>query len=777
MGRTQTRFVAWMLAAIATGVGAAHADDDANRKRYARETLIAEATSVVSASGEETNLEPLVDALENDRKLAASWRAAGGADRADVRTSLQHLESLVANRAALLPSPDAPGGLAVSRRLYRWVLGLEPCPLAVRNRDGGAPRSYPILPPAPAPVAGPPEPGRPTPPAPDDAKPDPWAPLVRSVLEAEVSLLTKLLESSPTPCLDLTPLATVAAPGGRGRLLYEGPSAGPEVNEPWLRLRAVQAKERVEAYAKEVPTPGLVDESTVREKVRRATERREEAEAFERAREAQLARLDALVDEVKAVRKEVGDLAGRIDEGKRVAGASDTPTPTAPEASPPLSVPELAVRELEAQEALASLHLRLLFWAALRANARTRLLDDAAQFARTEVLAAELSATRFTDELQRVRRERQLDRLDYEAVELAASLEEARRPPGPETPPRPDQAAWSRATADVYAALLTLNGVVRDAVRLRRQTARSDAPTGDRPAPPAATATAATASARDDLVIYRDPEVAGLDVAYVKGARTQLARFDAALVTRNHAAAVRRISALRVRLRATADRADVAARFDAAAREAEARIEAAAAVAPARARWRLSGFRRSLEQARADHADAVAGIDAEKARLTTQLAALTQFRDTLLDQGHRSFGIRVDPEVNTDEFAADAETAGTRVEDAWRWITFRGDEHVGTFARRHALALGALTVLTLLAVLGVRGLRRAITARLDRVVLDPTASVAGASVEEERDAIEEKKAQETAAMKAAEAAALSEVSGAPAPPKEPPPPAATGPGA
>ncbi len=108
----------------------------------------------------------------------------------------------------------------------------------------------------------------------------------------------------------------------------------------------------------------------------------------------------------------------------------------------------------------------------MRADARSRLLDGAAQLARTEVLAAELAATRFTDELQRVRRERQLDRLDYEAGELAASLEEARRPPSPDNPARPDEAAWQRAAADVYAALLTLNGVVRDAVRLRRQTAR-----------------------------------------------------------------------------------------------------------------------------------------------------------------------------------------------------------------------------------------------------------------------------------------------------------------
>ncbi|MFO0932289.1 MAG: hypothetical protein U1E39_06225 [Planctomycetota bacterium] len=762
MRRNTARFVGWCLAAAALLPVAARADDEANRRRYAREALVSEAKSVVPASGEETNVEPLVDALENDRKLVASWNAAGGAGRPDVAASLKHFAELVDQRAALLPGPSAPGGLAMSRRLYRWVIGREDCPIVVRGRDGRAPRSYP-LPPAPAPdVAKPPSP---------DEPPDPWAPLVRAVLDGEGTLLTKVVEASPTPCLDLAPLVALAARSDRGRLLYEGTGADPEVNEPWLRLRAVQAKERAEAYAKESPTPGLVDESTVREKARRATERREEAEALERARDAQVARLDALVVEGKAVRKELGDVAGRIDESKRVAGASTAPSPTAPEASPALSVPELAVRELEAEEALASLRLRLLFWAALRADARARLYDGAAQLARTEALAAELAAARFTDELQRVRRERQLDRLDYEAGELAASLEDARRPPAPDATVRAEDAAWSRATAGVYEALLAVNGVVRDAVRLRRLTARSDAPVGDRPAPVASSA--ATAS-RDDLVVYRDPEAAGLDLAYVNGALRQLHRFDADLVTRNHAAAVRRIAALRVRLRATEDRAAVTARFEAAVADAEARIAAAEAVAPARARWRIGGFRRALDQARADHADAVAGIDAEKARLTAQLAALTRLRDALLDQGPRSFGIRVDPEVNPDVFAEDAEHAGTQLEAAWRWLTFRGDDHVGTFAAAHAGALAGLAAAALLCVVGVRRLRRWISARLDRVVLDPAAPVAGASVEEERDAVAEKKVQETAAMKAAEAAVLHEVSGAPAAPEDPPPPAAEG---
>ncbi|MBL9089388.1 MAG: hypothetical protein JNM10_19775 [Planctomycetia bacterium] len=765
MRRSTARLVAGWLAAAALLPVAAQADDDANRRRYAREALVSEAKSVVPASGEETNLEPLVDALENDRKLLAAWQAAGSAGRADVSETLRRFAEHVDRRAALLPGSAAPGALAMSRRLYRWVIGLEDCPVVVRGRDGRPPRSYPLRPAAPADATKPSSP---------DEPPDPWASLVRAVLDSEGTLLTKVVEASPTPCLDLGPLAALAARSPRGRLLYEGLGADPDVNEPWLRLRAVQAKERAEAYAKESPTPGLVDESTVREKTRRAAEHREEAEGLERARDAQVARLDALVAEGKAVRKQLGDLAGRIDVSKRAADRSGAPapaTPTAPEASPALSVPELGVRELEAEEALASLELRLLLWAALRADARARLHEGAAQLARTEALAAELAASRFTDELQRVRRERQLDRLDYEAGELAASLEEARRPPGPGAAVRAEDAAWNLAVADVYQALLAVNGVVRDAVKLRRLTARSDASTGDRPSPGVApTAT----TARDDLVVYRDPEAAGLDLAYVDGALRQLPRFDTELVTRNHAAAVRRIAALRVRLRATEDRAAVTARFEAAAADAEARIGTAEAAAPARALWRIRGFRAALKQARADHADAVAGIDAEKARLTAQLAALTRLRDALLDQGPRSFGIRVDPEVNPEVFAEDAEHAGTHVEAAWHWLTFRGDEHVGTFARAHAWALAGLASAALLCFVGVRRLRRWITARLDRVVLDPAEPVAGASVEEEREAVAEKKVQETAAMKAAEAAALHEVSGAPAGPEDPPPPAAGG---
>ncbi len=197
MRRSTARLVAWCLAAGALLPVAAQADDDANRRRYAREALVSEAKSVVPASGEETNVEPLVDALENDRKLVASWEAAGTAGRLDVTASVKEFAKLVDRRAALLPGPNAPGGLAMSRRLYRWVLGREDCPIVVRGRDGGAPRSYPLSPASPPDATKPPS---------TDEAPDPWAPLVRAVLDGEGTLLTKIVEASPTPCLDLAPL-------------------------------------------------------------------------------------------------------------------------------------------------------------------------------------------------------------------------------------------------------------------------------------------------------------------------------------------------------------------------------------------------------------------------------------------------------------------------------------------------------------------------------------------------------------------------------------------
>ena len=179
-----------------------------------------------------------------------------------------------------------------------------------------------------------------------------------------------------------------------------------DLDEAVLRLRARQAKERVEAYAKEVPTPGLVEESTVREKTRRANERADEVQALEKQR----ADLASLLDELARARDarrgvEASDLAGQIDEAKR-AEVPAGPRPSAPSRRPATRgrprPSRCRVRVLEAREARNTLRLRLLYLGALWADARSGQLDEAIRLAQGEARAADLARAGSPDELDRV---------------------------------------------------------------------------------------------------------------------------------------------------------------------------------------------------------------------------------------------------------------------------------------------------------------------------------------------------------------------------------------
>ena len=474
------------------------------------------------------------------------------------------------------------------------------------------------------------------------------------MIEQQRSLVGKTLSTAPKA--DLSALFEAArreaSPGGVAVVQVDEVSF--ELNDPLLRLLAAQSKERFEAYSAEAPSRGLVDESTVREKARRAAERRAAADAFERRRGEAVASLDAMALRAYQLRREASDLAGAIDEAQRADAApaapaapavppamgDETPPPPPPPsptpAAPPAAVPmSPRLRVLEAREALATLQMRLLYWAALRTEVRIRLLEEAGKLARTDAVAAELALARFADELRRVRGERQLDRLEYEAGLLRSALEAAERGA---TAPGADRSGLPAARAEVQRALLALNAVVSEGVRLRREVDRAEPAKEARPA-----ASDPGVSTSEELFLYRDPAGSALDVGYARGALEHVGRFDAGLVAANHAAVVRRIDALRARQRAVAPREDLRRRYDVALAEAEGAIGRFAALAPLRTQWMVEGFRRDLEQYRTDFDDVRKGLDAERTRLEEQLAALAGLRDALLRQGVRSFGVQRRP--------------------------------------------------------------------------------------------------------------------------------------
>lgn len=723
--------------------GRAGAEEEAQAaRRFAREQLLRTAAQAVDAARiEGPGLAELREALAQRRAALAGTPGAAAA-----------LEAA----GELLGAAEGPAGLlAEAARLGLWLREETPAGavlvLVDPTRNGAPAAEFP--PEVPAELT--------------EAQRDAFKRhALRLKLRADDATL-------PVPGIDgLRALARTPREGFR-RALVLPDELGWDLCRALVRAWQRQAEVRREAYAKEAPQ-GHVNEGTVREK-------RERVERVRR-REAALVelrtRLEGALDEMAAAerhwRRQAGRIGFQVEDAKRRAEAGEAPAG----GDPPLGV-------LELEELVAEQELRLLYLAVRRTETRLALLGDALRAVEGEALAADAVLRRFDDELSRLRRERQLDRLHYDAGELAQLIKETRQEleglPADQRPLRERYLAGAEA-------LLELNQAAAQAVQIRQrlEVGAPRAPAGE----PAAGAPAegpvrppAEAGAPDLLAEFRAPAPESIDEAYVRRARAQLdgPAWTTAVVAANYEAADVLAGALRRALAQAEAIRPLTERSAALARVAQEHLEA---VAGGARNWDLrfrarDALRRQLPSARDAFDETVRGIEEQRRRAQERLGVLAEFRRALLGLGDRSLGVREHRRLTGERLGAALTEAAAGLVAVRRWLLLEDEPHLGTFVARHALALLLALAFLVVALLGVRFGRRAIDRRLTTLAaripeLRRTGAGIGAEEERARRAQAERDAALAAAAEALTAVPEEVREAPPEPAAGPPPPAAPG---
>jgi hypothetical protein len=673
---------------------------------------------------------------------------------------------------ALLGTPESPGTIREAAGFWRWMAGVgdvQPV-LELADPENDATRipysaEPPDVPAPAAPQAGDEEAGdaeRPEPQGPSQHQLDQWTiKIVRgpdgAVLGPRVKWLLWLPSAKARPAeKTLVPLA-----------LTQPDEIADGMSRRWLDAREKQVTPRVEAFKAEQPSTGLVNDGIVAQKLQRVNAYAARIARVEKARAGATEALDRLVIAERTLQDEAGRIGFELEEAKRKAE-------TGGDAAAQGVLAQLRLREIVLEQ-----KLRLLYLTVRRAALRMELQDVALRQYKEESDAAKLAHQRFDAELSKLRRARQLDRLASETRALGERHDEAHA--RAEKEDEPERALWT-AYDHALEALIELNATTTAAVRMRRALERSaTAPTGGAaPASEAAAGAAGAAAekgakapgggfttAEDPLRRFRDPKPGSLDASFVRDATALLDHpdWDAHLAASHHDLVRRRIEALETALQGIKGRATLEARFQEAVAGAQKALEEAKALGlkgkdPYRWRtwvWRLE--RQNLQPNVSAFKETMAGIEEGRLQVEKELAAFRAYRKRLLGLGSRSFGIRVQRELDADRLGdAFGDTAGG-LRDVGRWLSFQGEEHLGTFvARNWAALLGALALLIGLffAVrLGRRGLDRVVRRLASKV---PQLRAEPVTIRAEEAEAKRGKAVLEAAARQAEEAALRAVS-------------------
>lgn len=535
------------------------------------------------------------------------------------------------------------------------------------------------------------------------------------------------------------------------------------VGVDWLGWRRLQLALRREAMANEAPQ-GLVSDAEVHD-------RRARLERFKAAQKELLA-LRALVqasfgrmtEAQRAWRTEVGKLGFAIEE---TSGKCANCSPEE------LEVHKVTLARQQLAERAAQQELRLLYITALRADARIKLIEEGLLVVRAEISLAATSLQTFVNAQSRTRRETQLGQLRVKAEELAADLQVARAELDAETDPK-RQASW-KDYIGTLEAIGELNTKLASVVQLRRtlesraagktaaQVARREGSTGDASAGTGAEGESAdsgtsdvAAAETDPLVSVRDPSRNDLNENYVQLARELLSHpdFDADLVAAHHAAVDDSIEALVGALEGAKGLEEAKREFEELAARVESRLPAAPELY-----WQSNALS-TLRQTRSAYSETVSAIQEKEAQIRERVAFLDSWRDQLEDLGVRSFAIRQDRTLNMDQLGdAGADIAETGRKAA-HWFVFDGDEHIGTFAKRHWVALLMLLGVIVLSFFVVRYARRWIDARLTSIAARvPHLRREPVTISGEAKEAKEQRVAAERARREAEAAALADASG------------------
>ncbi|MGE0192058.1 MAG: hypothetical protein AB7T63_08435 [Planctomycetota bacterium] len=740
-----------------------------------------------------------VDFLERARAaVRPEDAAAGGMDDIEVVLSREaDAWALVApeqvERAReLVGTEEAPGQVRQGAILYRWVTQGTGLPHLLLVDPESAGRDMAQL-----------EPDRIDELANGDSTWEERADLLKRLLTAEIDVARRTdrqvvvrgTDASGQESGDAVPALRAFAGGypfpreGEGAALGSLPRAPLLAEEmtspwsrPWLRLRKVQLAERRRVWSAEKPSRGLENEERVRRKQERVDRLREEIKRLEQRRALVLAGLDQMVEVEQDLVTQGGVRAFEIEDiESRLEGAA---RPASPGGEPPEQpAPEQASaedqRELErlrVAQWVGQQELRLLYITARRANERLAILDEGLAMAREEErIASEILGT-FVEELNRIRRERQLGRLQAQVLQLERELKLAEQ--GSTSREGPAAAAWA-ARRQVAAELLEQNGLLRDLVTMRQEieslvqgvrvdeaSVKADVP---KPASGEVGAAVAAAAAADPkaqaLGVLANTTAPTLGPKRVALALEHLDALPADTVASLFAAADERIDQLGAAGQVSAEMQRLQARFEEQAAEVDSAMRGLQVKADAaryeRSRHRsiLATWRKGIVEPNvAAFQRAREGIEQQVKLAAERSAELERLRSALGTLGTRSLGIRVERTLTGQGLRNawnDVQTAAGHVVS---FVTFQGDQHLGTFVVDHLKGLLFTLLLVVACIFGVRIGHRAIDRWLDRkaqtvpalrrVGLSPTAESADAKAAAER--VEaEKKAVAEAALKQA----------------------------
>ena len=591
----------------------------------------------------------------------------------------------------------------------------------------------------------------------------------------------------------------------------------------YVDTRQRQVGPRVAALKADVPSAGLVSAAAVRTREERATRMRERVNRI-LAMQAGVERgLDRLVQLEKELTRASGGLGFEIEEARNAfeqvqkqkaeaeakakaeaaanaeanaeagpqgeggaEGEAEAPLPLEDEPAPdegsegeagadPLAgmhPTEVALERLRLREIVDAQKLRLLYITVRRAELRLELLDGVLNQVKEEAVAAEDAHQRFVIALATIRRERQMDRLTYEATELDLVHKKAHRTATEgEEAARPIWAAYDQALeALIKVNTATINGVkMRRDLEARTQPLDEGALEGCLPEDESAAGEGAEDGGAniDPLSRFRTCRAASLDPIYVKDALTMLDHpgWDSIMTARHYEAVDDRIADLESALSIIKQAETLQSRFDQAVTGAQAALAQVETLSEKASDW--YEWRVKLREARAEwlvpnqkaFQETMRGVQDEIVHVKDDLATYRTFRERLLHLGKRSFRVRVQRELDTDKLGTAYTDSMAALRGAGRWVSLQGESHLGTWIQGNwKLLLGCLGVL--LASIGLlrygrRGLD-ALLSRMARRIASLQAEPVAVGAEQQQARLAKQLAEEAA--KAEEEAALREVS-------------------
>jgi len=751
-GRRAALLGALLLPLLGLGVGArtVRADDeapeDASIRAYAREQLI----------------------LNANESVDPARRAAGRLD--ELKTALFEKRDVLvrADSAAfgrlikLLGEPKHDGLIRQGAVLYRWMAGIDPEPTPAASviddeADDLLTREIPV----PHLVNG------------RLAVPGTEA-LIAASRSWDALVGYAKAESDPEKAMPAWLRSRILA------LVDARELRAPIVTQGYLDARKAQVAARVADYQADRPARGLVSEGTVREKAERAERTLKPAGPYEqRLLEIEQA-LDRMARAEGMLKEDAGQLGFQLEAAKRRREALGKDGDEAA-----VGVADLELERLQLEEIVDQQQLRLLYITVRRAVLATRLFGAALEQVKAEAQAADRAHQAYESELIRMRRARQLDRLDFVMARLKA---ERKRMAAVGAKREGEAKAILTAYDGALEHLMAVSRLTREAVTMRRalearvkphQGADDTAPTtrederGCLPDETEAEAAArkakvARTAADDPLRRFRHPDPESITANYVRDATKVLndPAWSAALAAAHHDAVKTRIAALEEALGLVAAADDLEARFKTARAAAAAALDAVETSARGQgsaAGWWLDRVRRRRDQDLVRDAksftETLHGIREERKAIQDDLARFRAYRGRLLGLGTRSFQIRVERTLDPDRLAEAYADTGAALGEAGRWVTLQGKENAGTFLGGHwkliLACLGVLVASIFFVRLGRRTLDGALRRLAHRV---PALRSEPVTVRAEEAHAKREKALQEARAKAAEEEALREVS-------------------